>query len=114
MIYAGTPSLSGGTSAASPVFASVIALLNDVRLRAGKPALGFLNPFLYSKGFKALNDITAGQSDGCNGYDTQSGQEVPGVIPIPWAHWNATAGWDPVTGLGTPDFEALKKLVLLF
>lgn len=37
--------LSGGTSAAVPVFSSVIALLNDARFRAGKPALGFLNPW---------------------------------------------------------------------
>lgn len=50
-----------GTSASSPVFASVIALLNDRLLAAGKPTLGFLNPFLYSaKGQAALNDITTG------------------------------------------------------
>ncbi|KAJ5280366.1 hypothetical protein N7478_005738 [Penicillium angulare] len=112
IIITGLKSLSGGTSAASPTFAGIIGLLNDARLRAGKPALGYLNPFLYSKGFKALNDITTGSSYGCGGVDPQSEQEVPGALIIPGAHWNATTGWDPVTGLGTPDFQKLKDLVL--
>ncbi|KAJ6045022.1 uncharacterized protein N7446_003224 [Penicillium canescens] len=112
VITAGNTSASGGTSAAAPTFAGIIGLLNDARLRAGKPVLGFLNPFLYSKGFKALNDITAGASYGCGGIDPQSNRAVPGSLIIPGAHWNATEGWDPVTGLGTPNFQELKKLVL--
>lgn len=70
---------SGGTSAAAPVTASIIALLNDARLRAGKPTLGFLNPLIYGYAYKGFTDITTGQSDGCNGNDTQSGAGVPGV-----------------------------------
>jgi tripeptidyl-peptidase-1 len=105
---------SGGTSAASPVFAGIIALLNDARLSAGKPTLGFLNPFIYSSGYKALNDITGGQSVGCNGIDGQTGGTVPGGGIVPWAAWNSTTGWDPATGLGTPDFQKLKQLVLSF
>ncbi|KAJ5108576.1 hypothetical protein N7456_005251 [Penicillium angulare] len=112
IIITGLKGLSGGTSAASPTFAGIIGLLNDARLRAGKPALGYLNPFLYSKGFKALNDIVTGASYGCGGIDPQSDEEVPGALIIPGAHWNATTGWDPVTGLGTPDFQKLKDLVL--
>ena len=51
-----------GTSCASPIFASVISLLNDQLLSVGQPALGFLNPFLYSAaGAAALNDITTGK-----------------------------------------------------
>ncbi|PWY88185.1 subtilisin-like protein [Aspergillus heteromorphus CBS 117.55] len=103
---------TGGTSAASPVFSALIGLLNDARLRAGKPTLGYLNPLLYSEGYKALKDVTLGQSIGCNGTDPQSGETVPGAGIIPYAHWNATVGWDPVTGLGLPDFEKLKELVL--
>ncbi len=49
-----------GTSCASPIFASVIALLNDQLIAAGKSPLGFLNPFLYTTGAAALNDITSG------------------------------------------------------
>ncbi|KAJ5947643.1 hypothetical protein N7466_000658 [Penicillium verhagenii] len=112
VVYAGEYSLSGGTSAAAPTFAGIIGLLNDARLRAGKPVLGFLNPFLYSLGYKGLNDIVGGASYGCTGSDPQSEEEVDGALVIPGAHWNATTGWDPVTGLGTPDFAKLKELVL--
>ncbi|KAH8689154.1 tripeptidyl peptidase A [Talaromyces proteolyticus] len=112
VIYVGKPAPSGGTSAAAPVWAGIIALLNDARLAAGQPALGFLNPFFYDLGYKGLNDITLGQAVGCNGIDGQSGKPVPGGGIIPWATWNATEGWDPVTGLGTPDFQKLKEIVL--
>jgi hypothetical protein len=61
------------------VTAAIIALLNDARLRAGKPALGFLNPWIYSSGYKGFTDITGGQSDGCNGLNTQTGSAVNGV-----------------------------------
>jgi len=37
-----------GTSAATPAFAAIIALLNDVRMYARKGSLRFLNPWLYS------------------------------------------------------------------
>ncbi|OJJ51792.1 hypothetical protein ASPZODRAFT_56189 [Penicilliopsis zonata CBS 506.65] len=114
IVYKGEWYGSGGTSASSPVFAGVVALLNDVRLRAGKPALGFLNPWLYSEGFKALNDIINGTSIGCDNVDPQTGEYVNGSLAIPGAHWNATVGWDPVTGLGTPNFQKLKEAVLAF
>ncbi|RAH64772.1 S53 family peptidase [Aspergillus aculeatinus CBS 121060] len=97
--------LIGGTSGASPVVAAIIALLNDARLRAGKTSLGFLNPWLYSSGYKSLNDITSGTAGGCDGSSAGTGY-------IPWASWNATAGWDPATGLGTPNFAKLKAAVL--
>jgi tripeptidyl-peptidase-1 len=104
---------SGGTSASAPVVCGIIGLLNDARLRAGKSSLGFINPLLYAVGFTALNDITGGGSVGCNGINGQNGASVQGGI-IPFASWNATVGWDPVTGLGTPNFEKLRALVLSF
>jgi len=84
----------GGTSAAAPTFASVIALLNDYSMSLGGPSLGYLNPWLYSQGFRGLNDIISGSSGGCN-----------------TTGFSATRGWDPVTGLGTPDFPKLQRLV---
>lgn len=57
--------LIGGTSASSPTFTGFVALVNDVRLSAGLPPLGFLNPFLYKQGFAGLNDITVGNNGGC-------------------------------------------------
>ncbi|PWY93922.1 subtilisin-like protein [Aspergillus sclerotioniger CBS 115572] len=100
-----------GTSCSAPTFSGIVGLLNDARLRAGQPVLGFLNPFLYGVGQDALNDIVSGGSLGCDGRNRFGG--TPNGSPVvPWASWNATPGWDPVTGLGTPDFEKLKGVAL--
>lgn len=105
--------LVSGTSASAPLFAALISLLNNARLAAGKPALGFLNPWLYSKevsGKKGgFTDIVEGWSTGCTGKDVYSGLPTPFV---PYASWNATPGWDPVTGLGTPLFDRLLELAV--
>ncbi len=62
IIVGGETGTVAGTSCASPIFASVISLLNDRLIAAGQPSLGFLNPFLYSAaGSAALNDITTGK-----------------------------------------------------
>ncbi|KAF5314952.1 hypothetical protein D9619_007616 [Psilocybe cf. subviscida] len=95
IVVGGQTGLVAGTSCSSPIFASVISLLNDQLLTAGKSPLGFLNPFLYSSaGVAALNDITTGSNPGCN------------TNGFP-----AKTGWDPVTGLGTPNFAKLKAAV---
>ncbi|KAI5926960.1 peptidase-like protein [Camillea tinctor] len=96
----------GGTSASAPTFAAVVSLLNNARLKAGQPPLGFLNPWLYSEAHPAgaLTDIVDGGSKGCTGRDIYSGLPTP---VVPGAGWNATEGWDPVTGLGTPLFDKL-------
>jgi len=66
-------------------------MINDARLSAGKSTIGFINPTIYSASFADLfNDITMGDNPGC-GTDG----------------FNATVGWDPVTGLGTPNFPKL-------
>jgi kumamolisin len=74
--------VAGGTSAVAPLWAALIALMNQARGRS----LGFLNPMLYAvPGYPnnpgPLHDITTG-SNGA---------------------FNAGSGWDPCTGLGTPD-----------
>lgn len=99
-----------GTSASAPAFAGVVALLNDARLKAKKPTLGFLNPLLYSSP-NALNDVVLGGSTGCDGHARFHGP-LNGSPVIPYASWNATAGWDPVSGLGTPNFPKLLKAAL--
>jgi tripeptidyl-peptidase-1 len=65
IIYAGMKIPISGTSCAAPTFAAFVAMLNDARINAQKSPLGFLNPFLYSCGYKALNDITVGNNPGC-------------------------------------------------
>ncbi|KAF2153139.1 subtilisin-like protein [Myriangium duriaei CBS 260.36] len=112
VIVDGQPSPSGGTSAAAPVWAGIVALLNDARLKAGKPTMGFINPWIYSIGYTALTDITLGGSVGCNGVNSQTGQNVTNGAIIPYASWNATQGWDPVTGLGVPNAGRLIDLAL--
>lgn len=82
-----------GTSASCPVAAGVFALLNNVRLTAGGKPLGFLNPFIYQNA-AAFQDVTSGDNRG-------SGKHG----------FTAVKGWDPATGVGTPNYDALSKLV---
>ncbi|KZP19233.1 subtilisin-like protein [Athelia psychrophila] len=92
----GTFQSSFGTSASAPVVASIIVLINDARLAAGKKPIGFLNPIIYSESFQAgFNDIVKGNNHGC------------GTLGF-----SAVKGWDPVTGLGTPNMEVLMPLFL--
>ncbi|KAN0097087.1 Peptidase S8/S53 domain containing protein [Tylopilus felleus] len=95
IVYQGQSAYITGTSCASPTFASFVSMLNDARISAGKPPLGFLNPWLYETGYAGLNDITVGNNPGC-------GTEG----------FNATIGWDPVTGYGTPNFEKLLAVAM--
>ncbi|KAJ5425939.1 hypothetical protein N7465_001009 [Penicillium sp. CMV-2018d] len=94
----------GGTSASTPVVAGIVSRLNSARIAQGKPRMGFLNPWLYSQGQTGLTDIVLGSSTGC--------QRNPGDARVRNASWDATEGWDPVTGLGTPLFRTLVKLAL--
>jgi subtilase family serine protease len=85
----------GGTSAVAPLWAAIAAIANQM---AGRP-LGFLNPALYRLAASAsyardFHDVTAGNNNA-----NVNGVLVPG--------YNAVQGWDPVTGLGTPDAENL-------
>ncbi|KAH9161795.1 subtilisin-like protein [Lactarius sanguifluus] len=82
--------LISGTSCSAPVVAGIISLLNDYQLSMNRPVLGFLNPWLYGSASLGFNDITSGSNPGC---DTDGFSAVP--------------GWDPVTGIGTPDFQRL-------
>ncbi|KAH9041310.1 subtilisin-like protein [Lactarius pseudohatsudake] len=85
---------SSGTSCSAPVVAGIISLLNDYQLSQNRPVLGFLNPWLYGTASQAFNDITSGSNPGCG---------TDGFSAVP--------GWDPVTGLGTPDFQRLLDML---
>jgi len=82
-----------GTSCASPVFAGMMALLNDIRLNANKSPLGWLNPLFYQNP-TAFQDITTGDNPGCG---TKG--------------FTAQVGWDPVTGLGTMNYQNWATIV---
>jgi subtilase family serine protease len=82
----------GGTSASAPQWAGLVAIADQI---AGH-GLGLLNPTLYS--------LASGPNYGTYFYDVTTGnnQADPTVPGFP-----ATTGWDPVTGLGTPNAAAL-------
>ncbi|KAF4963755.1 hypothetical protein FSARC_8238 [Fusarium sarcochroum] len=97
---------TGGTSVATPTFGAIVNLLNNERLKKGKPPMGFLNPWLYKSGHAGFTDITVGKTAGCFG-TSREGFPAP---KIPNAGWDAVKGWDPASGWGTPRFDKLRQL----
>lgn len=78
----GQQGVVGGTSAVAPLWAGLIALINQLATHA----VGYLNPLLYMAPVEAtFHDITLGNNGG----------------------YQAGPGWDACTGLGTPDGNAL-------
>jgi subtilase family serine protease len=88
--------LVGGTSAASPQLAGLIALTNQLRQQNfGKQPIGYLNPILYGLPAGDFND-TVPQTFGIVTLDNnaEAGSGIPGFITTP--------GWDLTTGFGSP------------
>jgi subtilase family serine protease len=90
---------SGGTSASAPIWAALIALADQY---AGRH-LGLVNPAIYqiARGpeyHQAFHDVTQGDN---------TVQFPPKTI----AGYQAGPGWDPVTGWGSPDAQALIPLL---
>jgi kumamolisin len=77
----GRNTVIGGTSAVAPLWAGLIALFNQ---SLGHP-VGFAQPALYQIGTSAFRDITSGNN----------------------GKYSAGPGWDPCTGLGSPNGTAL-------
>lgn len=98
--------ISGGTSASTPVFAGIVALLNQYLLKNGtisKPGLGNINPNLYQLAASTtdvFHDVTQGNnkvpclvgSPDCSGTGTYSTEG-----------YDAGVGYDLATGLGSVD-----------
>jgi tripeptidyl-peptidase-1 len=99
VIMNGNPEAVGGTSASTPLFAGIVALLNQARQAAGKPSMGYLNPWIYQNS-ALFTDITVG-----NDRISRSGTSVPDGF-------DCVKGWDPVTGFGTPKFKELLTAAL--
>ena len=73
-----------GLIGVAPLMAALVALLNQAKQKN----VGFLNPFLYANVGKGVTrDVTAGTN----------------AIKSTVKGYNAGAGWDACTGLGTPD-----------
>jgi len=93
----------GGTSAGGPQFAGITALLEHYLVAHGiqsSPSLGNINPTLYSLASVGgvFHDITSGN----NIVNPCLGSSIQGCSSASIG-FNAGAGYDQVTGLGTPD-----------
>ena len=85
VIASGVRIPAGGTSAAAPIWAAVIAVLNQ----ASNYAAGLINPLLYESLSPSLRDITEGNI----------------------GYLQAEKGWDPATGWGSPDVTAMLEIL---
>ena len=95
------PETEDGTSCAAPIFAGVITELNAYQLSKGKSLLGYVNPLLYimyEVNSQTFNDVLVGDSAAT---EMMSCSRDFGFL--------AGKGWDPVSGLGTPNVGEMKK-----
>jgi kumamolisin len=85
----GVDTVFGGTSAVAPLWAGLIALMNE---KLGT-AVGYWNPLLYRSvgNGGALRDVITGNND------------MTGMLGA----YDAGNGWDACTGFGSPDGDAL-------
>jgi kumamolisin len=94
-VYKGTELVGGGTSQSAPIWAGLVAVMNQYLLENGGRLIGDLNPQLYriaaGAPFPAFRDVTLG------------GNAVADAGP----------GYDLVTGLGTPDVDNLLRNLLI-
>jgi len=89
VVVGGTAQVIGGTSAVAPLWAGLLARINQSLARKGSNAVGFANPLLYAPTARAaFHDITQGNND---------------IYKALHGEYPAGRGWDPCTGLGTPD-----------
>ncbi len=94
----------GGTSSGAPQWAGIAALGDQM----AQQRLGFLNPMLYAIGLSpayadAFHDITRGNN-------TFVGHNLLGQT-VTIDGYNAANGWNPATGLGSPNVTNLVQLL---
>jgi len=80
VIIDGSTSTIGGTSAVAPLYAGLFARINQALVQNGKSRVGYVNAALYQNP-SAFHDIISGNNGA----------------------FSAGPGWDPTTGLGSPD-----------
>jgi kumamolisin len=83
---------AGGTSAATPFWAASTLLIEQYAAEHGVSRLGFVDPLLYAlassrQPFPPFHDVTVGAN----------------------RYFAAAPGWDPATGLGSPDVYNLAR-----
>jgi kumamolisin len=93
IVAGGRELVTGGTSAAAPLWAAMLAVLGEALGRR----VGWVNALLYRSDFATgFRDVTRGDNDVCGG-----------CVPA----FAARRGWDACTGLGSPDVARLLALL---
>ena len=114
-------SVYGGTSAATPQTAALVALVNAARAAANKGPIGFLDPILYGS-TRSSSDYTdivpqhygsapnafAGSEVGVSGTVNKSVGDLQDnqLWQVPIAGYATMTGWDATTGWGVPNASA--------
>jgi subtilase family serine protease len=130
----------GGTSLSSPLFAGVLALVNQARFDAHKGAVGFVNPALYSlqrgpwqsaapvtivnkptvptallRGYaNNLNQLRVVAVNSTPNPNHTTGGGQPALIQGADSSLRVTSGYNNVTGLGTPNVPAMIEAFATF
>jgi subtilase family serine protease len=100
---------AGGTSVAAPIWAAIVARMNQARRAAGLGRVGFVNPLLYAlrkKNPSPYREISEGSTDVAMNVLNAHGKAVIHRL----SGYAATMGWDPTTGLGVPSVARLIEL----
>ncbi len=97
-----TANTYGGTSFAAPMWAGYIALVNQQLAQNGQPAIGFLNPTIYEQN-ESGGGLTGAYA--ANFHDITSGTS---------GSYSAAAGYDLVTGWGSPTPNLINALTAGF
>jgi hypothetical protein len=92
----GSAGVFGGTSCATPLWASFVALVNQQAESSGRPAIGFVNPTLYA--------LARGANYSSLFHDITTGNNTNGSSP---SRFFACPGYDLCTGWGTPAGQSL-------
>jgi subtilase family serine protease len=88
----------GGTSLSCPQWAGLVAIADQInKVKYNQTGLGLINPALYKLG--SSSKYATDFFDVATMNNNQEDPSIPGYIAGP--------GWDPVTGLGTPNAAAL-------
>ena len=95
----------GGTSLSSPLLGGIIALLNEQSMAAVGQPLGFVSSLFYQMALDCqacFNDVAFGNN--CCPTSTQAElNQCGGCTGFP-----SVAGWDAVTGFGSPRVSAMQ------
>jgi kumamolisin len=92
IVFGGQEGQAGGTSAATPLWAATIALINQDMKKKGLREVGFANPALYWMGENAAK------------FSVKPFHDVVGGNNL---SYDATPGWDFATGWGSMDAAAM-------